>query len=135
MSSPQGRQPATPATPDSATSSKNASTTGPQGTIARSFLPHLAGTVRSSPAETAAASHFSVPAGGRLGGRSGGGRLLDWYRRRLVGGDRFGLVGIEHGRLVEGQLAGEHQRRAGLVELAGPGADDDGRDGVAGEVG
>src|SRR6478609_8634409 len=44
------------------------------------------------------------------------------------------VVVVEHARLVEAVLAGEDARRLVAVDLADPRADEDGRDGVAGEV-
>jgi hypothetical protein len=42
---------------------------------------------------------------------------------------------VEHRRLVERQLPGEHRLELLAVQLLGPGGHQQGRDGVAGEVG
>src|SRR5690606_14742467 len=48
---------------------------------------------------------------------------------------RRAVVVVDHGCFVEGVSPGENVARLGAVELAGPGADEDGGDGVACEVG
>src|SRR5438128_1964616 len=70
---------------------------------------------------------------GRERWRSGLGEFL---LAALLGDLGMGLgVLVEEGRLVEGQVAGEDLLDAALVDLLGPGADQDGRYGVAREVG
>ena len=71
-----------------------------------------------------------------------------WGGRRVgrgsaLGADQLGLAVldlaavavVDHGLLVERVAAGEHQGHLVVVDAPGPGADHQGGDGVAGEVG